>query len=329
MVKTSEVYSKLYHYTSWDGLIGILDSHSLWATHYKFLNDSSEGVLFKEELFKLLKPKCIEIINDLQKKFPDRIKDFNELGNLVDIAEHDTRAFINAQYTVAAKEFYITSFCGIHKENPYINENGLLSQWRGYGADGGVAIVFDTKALEELNEKEFNRFEYLYISAANVIYSNQEDELKNEFSDSLSSLTEHMKRVFNAIVYDEFEDLDSDGGALTGFLNCITRYKHQGFSEENEVRLVTIPAAIDDKIAVEIKRESNVVLKPEKERKFRSRKGEHIPYIELFDSPDITLPIERIIVGPHKEKENRAQALRIMLRNKNIQVTTSDIPYVG
>jgi hypothetical protein len=33
----------LYHYTDQKGLLGILESKQLWATHYRYLNDTSEG----------------------------------------------------------------------------------------------------------------------------------------------------------------------------------------------------------------------------------------------------------------------------------------------
>ena len=33
---------KVFHYTDSSGLLGILNSGVLWATHYRFLNDSSE-----------------------------------------------------------------------------------------------------------------------------------------------------------------------------------------------------------------------------------------------------------------------------------------------
>jgi hypothetical protein len=49
-------------------------------------------------------------------------------------------------------EPYLTSFCGV--ANSVISESGLLSQWRGYGIDGGYAIVFDTKALKALVAQE-------------------------------------------------------------------------------------------------------------------------------------------------------------------------------
>ena len=35
--------SRLYHYTSVNGLRGIIDSGNIWATHLGFLNDLSEG----------------------------------------------------------------------------------------------------------------------------------------------------------------------------------------------------------------------------------------------------------------------------------------------
>jgi hypothetical protein len=41
------------------------------------------------------------------------------------------------------------------------------------------------------------------------------------------------------------------------------------------------------------------------------------------------LPIEKIIVGPHKDQNKRASALRIFLSKTNIEISCSEIPYVG
>lgn len=38
----SNLPKHLYHYTTLEGLKGIISSNALWATHYKYLNDSSE-----------------------------------------------------------------------------------------------------------------------------------------------------------------------------------------------------------------------------------------------------------------------------------------------
>lgn len=109
--------------------------------------------------------------------------------------------------------------------------------------------------------------------------------------------------------------------AFQSFVSCITRYKHQGFKEEKEVRIAAI--LLDSNF--------DETTRMEKERKFRQRDGKLIPYIELFRNPGQELPIKRIIVGPHKDKECRAEALRIMLRIKgrtDIKVTVSDIPFI-
>ncbi len=115
--------------------------------------------------------------------------------------------------------------------------------------------------------------------------------------------------------------------AYPAFTECIGRYKHHGFKEENEVRIVCCLPTKNEEYLRLAKKEGST-LNPEKERKFRTKNGELIPYIELFNSTDIVLPIERIIVGPHKEKDSRASALRVMLKSTNIEITVSDIPYM-
>ena len=56
MQKVSEEYRKLYHYTTWEGLLGILQTQTLWATHYRFLNDYSELVLIRDKLIDSVVP---------------------------------------------------------------------------------------------------------------------------------------------------------------------------------------------------------------------------------------------------------------------------------
>ena len=57
-------------------------------------------------------------------------------------------------------------------------------------------------------------------------------------------------------------------------------------------------------------------------------KGKWMSYIELFNSTDIEPPIERIIVGLHKEKEARVKELHTKLGETNIEITCSEISYV-
>ena len=70
MKKPSEVYKHLYHYTTWDGLHGILQSQSMWGTHCKFLNDYSEIVLFKDKLIEFLQPHVSGVYEKLFNEIP-------------------------------------------------------------------------------------------------------------------------------------------------------------------------------------------------------------------------------------------------------------------
>ena len=90
MQKISEVYEKLYHYTTWDGLIGILQTQSLWATHYKFLNDYSEIVLFRDKLISLILPYVREAYEKLIKQSPQIEQSIKQKGGLGQLVQHDT-----------------------------------------------------------------------------------------------------------------------------------------------------------------------------------------------------------------------------------------------
>jgi len=324
MQKTSEVYKNLYHYTTWDGALGILNSRSLWATHYKFLNDYSEIKLFRDRLVRLILPFVREQYEELIKRSPGAKSKIDEDGGLDQAIQHDTEAFVDAQYHATGDEIYIVSFCGEH-DNPHINSNGLLSQWRAYGAGGGFAFVFDTHQLEDALSLEVTNYEYGMIHLSDVVYSEDDKKVQEEFSDNLLSIADDVKKVFNHMMAPGNECVLS---GFQPFATCISRYKHHGFCEENEVRIVALPTVVNKEL-LELAGNDGVMLKHEKERKFRAKSGGLVPYIEFFDSPHIGLPIRKIIVGPHKEKESRAAALRVMLRSTDIEIQCSDIPFAG
>lgn len=324
MQKTSEVYKKLYHYTTWEGLKGILQIQSLWATNYKFLNDYSELVLFRDKLVSLIYPVVLEGYKQLIAHKPSLKGKIQEQGGLDRIVQHDAEALIDSQYRALGNEIYILSFCG-EPEKQSIADNGLLSQWRGYGAGGGAALIFDTEKLEEILAKEAMSYEYSAVLLADLIYSDDQQKLKEELSDELKILADIAKQFFNHENVSKGKEIDSSEGYIP-FVSCISRYKHFGFSEENEVRVVALPTLIDDEI-IKLAKADGTTLKPEKVRKFRSNKEQRVPYIELFDSTDIKLPIERIIIGPHKNKEARKAKLLEILSKTNIQIVCSEIPY--
>ena len=313
MKKVSEEYKRLYHYTTWEGLMGILKEQTLWATHYRFLNDASEIVLIKNKLLEFISP-------IIRKEYQRLIKKSNEIkvaidnsGGMEAVILHDSLSIIEAAYYATGNEIYIVSFCG-EKKDDYVNNNGLLSQWRGYSAGGGVALVFNTEQLEQLLKKEAERYSYGPSFIANVIYSDDKISFEQELASSLSDFIDYVQQMFITLQGTSLEPPDASK-AFPAFVQLIARYKHHAFKEEDELRIVCyVPHSHESK--------------HEKKRKFRSKNGMLIPYIELFDSDDFVLPIEKIIIGPHKERETRAVTLQVMLRKKDIEISISDIPFI-
>lgn len=154
-----EEHEVLYHYTSENALRSILKSQTLWATHYKFLNDPTEIAQMKNILVKTVTPEIKEIIKALQKTSLAAKRKTRKLGGLNAAAASQSEQIIDLLYQVTFEggtrgvpfaEPYIVSFCSHDDDRTYTQENGLLSQWRAYGRNSGCAIVFDCKRLTKL-----------------------------------------------------------------------------------------------------------------------------------------------------------------------------------
>lgn len=315
MSKVSAVYKTLYHYTNWYGLLGILDSQLLWATNFRFLNDSSELRLFNEtKLPDILYPGMLRKIHAFLGSNPTQKAQFERAGYMPElVAREETLKVIRSLTGSLKEQVYIASFCG-ENENPEINKNGLLSQWRGYGQNGGLALVLDTALMEERLKQEGVGVA-CWGFLADVIYDHDIAKYEEELSDSIKEIENLVQKILERLLNGSHEELDGDPRHV---LNCIARYKHRGFFEENEVRAVFW--RLPENMAGEKS------LKPVKYRNDGT-----VPYIELFKSEDARLPIERIIVGPHRDKEKRAAFLYTKLSEMgmDIEVTISDIPYVN
>lgn len=326
-MKTSEVYNTLFHYTNSKGLLGILRSQSLWATHYKFLNDYSELSLFRTILHHALRLPVKTQFDEIINRNPNVKKLIESDGGINAVIDHDISVTIDTLYNFTAQEIYISSFCGEHPDDQYINDHGLLSQWRGYGDDGGFALVFRTKSIEDMLEIEADCYDYNFGYVTDLIYSDDESRFVSEMVDEISKLCDYIRKLFEAMKLNDDEAPDA-GEAALAFLKCIGRYKHRGFKEENEVRILAGPNLHDDEFLTLAENEQ-VTLKPEKVRRMRDGENFQVPYIELFGLWGRDLPIERIIVGPHRDKKRRAASLRTMLAKTGIYVTVSDIPFAG
>jgi hypothetical protein len=301
---------ELLHYTTVGGLMGIIESNYLHASHYRFLNDPNELQFGKNEIIGLL-------YNELESCDENDIS-LNEYESYMEI-NSITPGTENIKLTIAnyaadqiffkqnlQSTAYIISF-SLHDSNFEI-ENGRLSQWRGYGQEGGYALCFNQPQLLEMFSNEPNGGQYKTLYTKSVSYGavHWPNDLKDEARRYVLNL---VKQKFDS----QYENIQK---YLTErFMAVLISTKSRAFHEECERRIV---AVTDNTIA-------DGALK--KEVKFKPRGGGIIPYIELFKNVG-KLPIERIVVGPHPNQERRAELLRVYLAAKgyaNVRVTSSAI----
>lgn len=326
----AETYPELFHYTDIAGLKGIIESQTLWATHAAFLNDATEIRLFKERLPEILKPAVADGTAELARIPANQSLITQRGGNQAVIEEIATgiatgtfNAIFGNQDTLPYVEPFVTSFCTAATKQ--IAEHGLLSQWRGYAKNGGYAITFDSAAFYTLLMVEAEKWPGHTLILNDVIYSDNEEKLRLELGPQIeeikNSIREWMKIPPN---------LQSLENLYFPLIQCACRYKHWGFREENEVRIISIRPG---KELAEVHRTHapGVITKPCWNF---IRAGTAIPCIHLFEGitrlPDKPLPITRIIVGPRQNKDERRRAVESLLEQHhlNIRVSVSEIPYI-
>jgi hypothetical protein len=277
----------LYHYTDGGGLLGILSSRHLWATDIRYLNDARELTHACDLVEEVLQGK-------LKERQPTIVQKF--LSEAV-VMYSPYEAF----YTP-----YVTCFC---------EKGDLLSQWRGYAERGsGYSIGFDGGALatnpKSANEILLRKVKYIRDEQVRLIRGAVE-----LIVDTLAQVTQGMTEIeAQADIFDAHSLLRD---ILGEYLVC---FKHPGFEEEQEWRLVHRFDATTDPSEVKI----------------RSVRGLLVPYVELpiaypgkpWMGRD---PIVSITHGPTLHPDLSEKSLRLLLLQHKeslagVQIEGSTVP---
>ena len=331
----STKHPELFHYTSLQALEGILETNTLWATHAEHLNDSSEMQL----LWPKLASQCAAYLETAFEAGPGRDPEKREiaerLGGTTKISAQDGTTSMEIMKSLLLGDEsrpgmgipFVTSFTTHKKEDD--RNNGMLSQWRGYGGGQNVAIVFDTARLEGLLHSECERFVYLNGSVASAVYYKKELDLEARFPHLFAALETYSEHVVNGL-NDEEEVLKNLGPLAQRLLPAVGRLKHPAFHEEKECRIIV--GVCHEGHASKLSQFEGEQ-RPFKMIHHRSGSCGSIPYVRLFENLGEELPISRILVGPSRNQIANSEAVHGLLgrlaRGRNIKVQESEIPYVS
>ncbi len=200
-----------------------------------------------------------------------------------------------------------------HDVQSYDAKHGLLSQWRAYGANGGVAIVLTTREIERMMEHEHDIFAHPVNHIGNAVYDDEDEKIEKEFH----QVFEHLPRILDTLYSRQRPNYET---IYDHFLLGSTLVKHHAFHEENEVRIVMAPRPGKDSIF----HDPEQATKQSKMVHYTQKGDREIRYIELFGH--IPLPIERVIVGPSPVQNLNCQRISDLVRKRGIEIVKSEIP---
>jgi hypothetical protein len=265
----------LFHYTDLAGMLGIIGQDDLWLTHSSYSNDSEE-LTHGERVVRTVVAEGIERWKD----DGERVDYLNMVGGFVGPSPNGV---------------YICCFC---------RSANLLSQWRGYGANGsGVCLQFDPPAFAQIAGPDSPVGGIMRLWKVFYDLAQQSAIVKSVIDFGFigaGSVTDRAKRTAEAIEF------------------FVPTFKNGDFAEENEWRLIFTPPA-----------ECAVV------PRLRVNRGMLVPYFSLKDlsaPTPFTLPITGVCIGPSAHRELNVASARVLLANAGRDpnmVIASQTPYRG
>lgn len=289
---------KLFHYTTLEGLKGILNSRSIWFTHTSTLNDPLE--------LKYGKQLILDILHEATNN-----ENENNIKNLLKYLSDNVNAF-----NTMNNQTYVACFC--ESEN-------LLSQWRSYAVQGGgynlgLRFQSNTKFYHTLDDSE----EDSHVILRKMVYD--VDEQRGLISDYLSSIVTSSGDAIK--YYNEHSGIPDAWAAIAALesvnilYDLMLSFKNPVFNEENEWRLIKGRQASS---------------KPE-QLKFRETKEGLIPYIETYIVEDLegksVFPLSSIKFGPMLDDARTKSTLQLFVNKEavsdsKISINVNDVRITG
>jgi hypothetical protein len=302
----------LYHYTTAEGLKGIVDNDEIWATSAYYMNDSAE-ILYG---YRVLHRAIESWING--KNLPDDSIARGYAESLVRYFGHD------ALERNIVTPVYLTCFC---------EEANLLSQWRAYGSAGGYNIGF--RVPMEGIVYGITPEPLVYTARCVKVEYDVEKQLRRvrELLDFLLPILDEQDVTESVRSIDTTSPLgfsQLQGTIQEMLLEECMGFKDPAFTVEKEWRFIVRSRAH----LKQSKDDGNHVNLP---IHFRTARGQIIPYVKLKPNrapmpivgDGTHMPIENVTCGPGGDRIWAGMAIRALLDGRefrSVRVNHSEIP---
>ena len=290
----------LYHYTSPDGLMGILNEKApvLWFTRADCVNDPTEG----HYMIAFYKNICEELLQnkDIDLAFYNSISDIKPNSKIYYCSINKERWLKRPK----SESTFICCFSQARDSLPMWNYYVKNDRYQGY-CIGLFNSIFRKLQDASIKEDSGMRFELKEVQYCN-------NEYRNSFAAAV-------KRLFK--LWDNSATADDKTNIQEMIKLWLTEWqwlvKPNCYSHEKEVRaIIHMPDDIP-----ELRNKINI--------KYRSSHGYIIPYIEPSISEHEKGAFEEIIIGPLAEKEISKSTIQSYISSygyNRISVSNSIIP---
>jgi hypothetical protein len=286
----------LYHYTSQDGLIGMLNKKTIWASKIQYLNDSKEFALALDLA------RC---------ELTERIKAATSPGNRsrLELLRDTIDTTYTIEYTIKGVNTCVCCFSELEDD---------LSQWRGYGGgSAGFSVGFTREWFTRVKET-------LGLSLSPCIYDPEkqqrlvQDEIDKFFATNAGREPDYWDRNRGYWNPDKPRTYMASRHAGDDFADRLALIapliKHESFEDEKEWRLVA------EKVSPS-------------ELCHRLGRSMLIPYYKIpIGDDDKFDSIREIVVGPTphpklSEASVKSLAIAAGLNIPNDAIETTSIPF--
>jgi len=303
----------LFHYTTQHGLLGILKHKCIWATHIRYLNDTSEGNIVPQVIFLEFSSRYnTRPLFEMLGMATDNVRN---AGESVDEDALGQGSMVASWVT--SQNVFVSSFseCG-----------NSLSQWRAYSErSGGYSIGFRPEYLREVGERFLSsrpdRFSQGSDSLVRCIYYDEEEEksLKDEVKRLVTAYIEEAASVAKLPVGEGIQGFRTPAAlAIKHFFKLGKRSaitKDNGFREEAEWRLAFLLQQGSSVSDIELRPGSSMP----------------VPYLKVpLRIEDQVIGIYKVIVGPCPHPSESVKSVQMLLESegfRGVEVVSSNIPY--